>query len=108
MLLDDGLQEAEYNGRLEALMELLRARGSEPSSSAQRLFSVAGSQGQASQKARPDKGAGVGLADSPRGAGPARGAAQPAAPPMPAMTGPADALAAALDVQTKTLTEVLK
>eukprot|EP00969_Alexandrium_andersonii_P205212 9067623-Alexandrium_andersonii.AAC.1 len=49
-------------------MELLRSRGSAPSSSAQRMFSVAGSQ--ASQEASPDKGAGVGLADSPRGAGP--------------------------------------
>eukprot|EP00969_Alexandrium_andersonii_P003491 150838-Alexandrium_andersonii.AAC.1 len=84
-------------------MELLRSRGSEPSSSAQKLFSAAGSQGPASQEASPDKGAGVGLADSPRGAGPARDASQPAVPPMPGTTGSADALAAALDRQTQTL-----
>eukprot|EP00969_Alexandrium_andersonii_P306671 13557338-Alexandrium_andersonii.AAC.1 len=64
-------------------MELLRARGSEHSSSAQKLFSVAGSQGAASREASPDKGAGVGLAHSPRGAGPARNANQQAVPPMP-------------------------
>eukprot|EP00969_Alexandrium_andersonii_P050502 2218268-Alexandrium_andersonii.AAC.1 len=28
--LEDGVAEAEYNGSLEALMELLRARGGEP------------------------------------------------------------------------------
>eukprot|EP00969_Alexandrium_andersonii_P206978 9144488-Alexandrium_andersonii.AAC.1 len=39
VLLDDGFEEAEYDGRLEVLMELLRSRGSEPSSSAQKLFS---------------------------------------------------------------------
>eukprot|EP00969_Alexandrium_andersonii_P120426 5324324-Alexandrium_andersonii.AAC.1 len=86
-------------------MELLRARGSEPSSSAQKLFSVAGSQGPVSQEASPDKGAGLGLANSPRGAGPARDANQQAALPMPGTAGPADALAAALDRQTKTLME---
>eukprot|EP00969_Alexandrium_andersonii_P285814 12636244-Alexandrium_andersonii.AAC.1 len=83
MLLDDGFEEAEYDGRLEALMELLRTRGGEPNSSAKKLFSVAGSQGVASQEASPDKGAGVGLAHSPHGAGPARGANQQAVPPMP-------------------------
>eukprot|EP00969_Alexandrium_andersonii_P116106 5134476-Alexandrium_andersonii.AAC.1 len=57
VLLDDSFEEAEYNGRLEALMDLLRARGGEPSSSARKLFSTAGSQG-VSQEASPDKGAG--------------------------------------------------
>eukprot|EP00969_Alexandrium_andersonii_P008846 386893-Alexandrium_andersonii.AAC.1 len=64
-------------------MGLLRARGGEPSSNARKLFSTAGSQGVASQEVSPGKGAGVGLAHSPRGADPARGASQPAAPPMP-------------------------
>eukprot|EP00969_Alexandrium_andersonii_P136215 6026669-Alexandrium_andersonii.AAC.1 len=30
VLLYDGYEEAEYNGRLQSLMELLRSRGSEP------------------------------------------------------------------------------
>eukprot|EP00969_Alexandrium_andersonii_P367281 15470374-Alexandrium_andersonii.AAC.1 len=64
-------------------MELLQARGGEPSSSAQKLLSAAGSQGVASQEASRDEGAGVGLAHSPRGAEPARGVSQQAVPPMP-------------------------
>eukprot|EP00969_Alexandrium_andersonii_P165263 7304232-Alexandrium_andersonii.AAC.1 len=76
VLLGDSFEESEYNGRLDALMDLLRARGGEPSASAQKMFSNAGSQ-DASQEASPEKaaapaGVGVGLADSPRGADPAR------------------------------------
>eukprot|EP00969_Alexandrium_andersonii_P160189 7077274-Alexandrium_andersonii.AAC.1 len=89
-------------------MELLRSRGNEPSASAQKLFSAPASHGQASQEASPDKGGGAGLADSPRGGGPARDASQQAVPPMPGTAGPADTLAAALDRQTQTLTQVLK
>eukprot|EP00969_Alexandrium_andersonii_P190203 8403524-Alexandrium_andersonii.AAC.1 len=84
-------------------MELLRSRGSEPSASAQKLFSGSGSKGPSSLEASPDKGAGVGLADSPRGGAPAGGAGPPPAPPVPGATGSADALAAALDRQTDTL-----
>eukprot|EP00969_Alexandrium_andersonii_P327365 14465185-Alexandrium_andersonii.AAC.1 len=63
-------------------MELLRARGGEPSASAQRMFSNPGSQG-VSQEASPEKAAapaaaGAGLADSPRGADPV-GSAGPGA-----------------------------
>eukprot|EP00969_Alexandrium_andersonii_P002065 91237-Alexandrium_andersonii.AAC.1 len=67
-------------------MELLRSRGSEPSASAQKLFSESGTKGPSSQEASPDEGAGVGLADSPRGGGPAGGASQPPAPPIPGTT----------------------
>eukprot|EP00969_Alexandrium_andersonii_P340774 15062190-Alexandrium_andersonii.AAC.1 len=67
-------------------MELLRSRGSEPSASAQKLFSESGSKGPSSLEASPDKGAGAGLADSPRGGVPAGGAGQPPVPPVPGTT----------------------
>ena len=54
VLLGDEYAEREYNARLEALLELLRARGSQPSASAQKLFSAPSSQEPSSQEASPD------------------------------------------------------
>ena len=99
VLLTDGYSELEYNARLGALMEMLRVRGAEVSSSAGKLFST-------------DRTATASEEVSPVKAGPApqtppRQGRQTTEEASPANPGE-DALADAIRLQTETLVKVLR
>ena len=71
LLYEDKYTEGEYNGRLSALMEMLRARGTEMSASVNRMFSSVGTGMPSSLGASPEQARGQ-LAGSQQAGGPAR------------------------------------
>ena len=71
LLDEDKYTEGEYNGRLSALMEMLRARGTEMSASVNRMFSSVGTGMPSSLGASPEQVRGQ-PAGSQQAGGPAR------------------------------------
>ena len=100
VLLTDGHSELEYNARLGALMEMLRARGAQVSSSAGKLFSsdqtATGSAEVSPQKVRP-------APQTP----PSRQGRRAPEDDSPSKVAE-DALAQAIRLQTETLAQVLR